>query len=320
MRIENHINVLAGSAQEAARIEKLKEGKTGGQTVFAGNLRGDFSLLDRVRQRKDRARERAMKVVNDAWGGDRQLDDEIGRSRDRIKELRQHNNELRNELKELAEKSEKLTADYHIEEDSAEQQDLELLKKANGARYSWSGLELTDEEKARVKEIMAGGLTAYQERALELDRQTWGHRDAVYRNELEITQENAIIRGVREARRKVHPMLDAQKRAEEIEDAAREEIVGMAVAESKEHLDEAQEERQEQAEEIKEEQEKREEILEEREEREDALEELAEGLAVDNGADVNQTLSEVRRQIQGIVNEMNLVIEDIKGAQVDTGV
>ena len=76
--------------------------------------------------------------------------------------------------------------------------------------------------------------------------------------------------------------------------------------------------RQEEAAEIKEEKEKQEEILEKRKEKEDGLDELMEDMSVSQMTNADQTLSEVKRQIQNIVNEMNLVVEDIKGAQVDT--
>lgn len=321
MKVDGSITVLSGQVQENRRLEELQEGgRTDRKTVSADSLQGDFALLDRIRQRKEAAQKRALKVVGDAWDGDRKIEEEINRSKERLRELSRDNGVLREDLNQIAEKSEALMTGYQIEEDSQEEQDLELLKKAGGEKYSWTGIELTEEEKARVAEIRAGGLTEYQERALELDARAWREKDSLYRNNLEIQEHNAIIRGIREERRKVHPISDAQEKAEEIMESAREEIVGMVVEDSKEHLDEEQEEREEQAEEIKEEKEKQEELLEKRGEREEDQEELIEELPVDQALNSDQTMKDVRRQIQAIVNEMNLVVEDIKGSQVDTSV
>jgi len=320
MKVESNITVLSRAVQETGRAEEREDARPGGQTIYAGGLQGDFSLLDRIQQRKERAQKRALKVVGDAWNGDRKIEEEISRSQERLKELSEDKKQLRAELNETAGKSEELMAKYQIEEDSQEQQDLELLKKAGGAQYHWAGIELTEEEEAHVEEIRAGGLTEYQERALELDARAWKDRDALYYNTLEVQEQNAVIRGIREERRKVHPMSDAQERAEDIMESVREEIVGMAVEDSKEHLDKEQEEREEQAGEIKEEKEKQEEILKKREEREDALEELTEELSADQAVNKSQTLSDIKRQVQNILSEMNLVVEDIKGSQVDTSV
>ena len=91
----------------------------------------------------------------------------------------------------------------------------------------------------------------------------------------------------------------------------------MAVKDAKEYLEEEQEVRKEEAEEIKEEKEKQEEILEKRKEKEDELEKFMTELPMDQMSDAAQMLSEVKRQIQNIVSEMNLTVEDIKGTKVD---
>ena len=215
--------------------------------------------------------------------------------------------------------------EYQIEPGSEEQQDLELLKKemASG-QYGLSDVELSEEEEERLAGIHEKGLTEYQRRALELEEHIWVNRREIYNNENGtktengIVTENAVIRGIREERRKVHSMVDSKKQAEEIMESAGDEIVNMAVNDAKEHLEAEQEERQEEAAEIKEEKEKQEEILEKRKEKEDGLDELMEDMSVSQMTNADQTLSEVKRQIQNIVNEMNLVVEDIKGAQVDT--
>ena len=41
---------------------------------------------------------------------------------------------------------------------------------------------------------------------------------------------------------------------------------------------------------------------------------------MDKMADMDKAMSEMKQQIQNVLNQMNLVAEDVKGAQVDTSV
>lgn len=131
--------------------------------------------------------------------------------------------------------------------------------------------------------------------------------------EKEIKAENATIRDVRLERLKTTPMLDAQQEAEEIMDAANAEIYGMLWEEAKDHIDEEQEKREEQAEKIAEKKEEEEERLdkaeEERKEEEEITEMITRG---DSDAD------SVQKELEEIVEKMKLIQEDLKGAAVDT--
>ncbi len=322
--IDNNITVMSKAVQENDHRQQISDRKSG-QTVFAGDMQGDFALQDRMQQRKELAQKRAMKVVNDAWGGDRKVEDTLQQSKEHLRKLQAENAALIAETNELTRQSGGLMTEYQIEPGSEEQQDLELLKKemASG-QYGLSDVELSEEEEERLAGIHEKGLTEYQRRALELEEHIWVNRREIYNNENGtktengIVTENAVIRGIREERRKVHSMVDSRKQAEEIMESAGDEIVNMAVNDAKDHLEAEQEERQEEAAEIKEEKEKQEEILEKRKEKEDGLDELMEDMSVSQMTNTDQNLSEVKRQIQNIVNEMNLVVEDIKGAQVDT--
>ena len=153
---------------------------------------------------------------------------------------------------------------------------------------------------------------------LELDKAARTHQINAFTAEKKIEQENAVIRGIREERRKTHTIVDAQKQAEEVRKAASEEVIGMVMEETKEHIDQEQEEKEEQAEEIKEKKEEQEEILEKRKENEKELEELMEDMPLEEMADLENAQTEIQQEIQNIVNKMNLVVEDIKGAKIDS--
>lgn len=318
MRLQNNINVFAGDtrnqtqqAEENRQAQKAQEnGKN--KTFYAGNFLSEFPLKDRIAQRKAQAQERALKIVGDAWGTDQVLDDEIAQRQDRIQELRVDNADALESLKEFRQMEEDLRKGYGVAEDSEEQMDLELLKRNK------AGYKPTEEEKERLDMIGKNGLTPYQERALEIDKVASYYRELIENNNESVYIESKVIAGIRAERVKYHGMVEAQDQAEDVLEASRNEVIGMVTEEAKDHLDEEQENREEQAEAIEEKREEQEEILKEREERQEELEELIENMPVKEMVDVNQTLEEVKQQVQKVLNEVNLLEEDIKGAKVDT--
>ena len=206
---------------------------------------------------------------------------------------------------------------YEVDQDSKEQQDLELLKKEQASLHRWTGIELTKEEEAKLAQIKENGLTKYQEIQLEVNNEAWIHRDTLYFSGRQIEKENAVIRGIRLERLKKDPMLKTRIEAQQVMEAARDEAIGMVVEEAREHLDEKQEEEKEEAEAIKEKKEEQEKILEKRKEREDDLEELIEEMPLEEMSDLKNAQAEIQQEIQNMVSKMNLVAEDIKGAKVD---
>lgn len=324
MKVQNNITIFTGDTQNnaqagSARANKadMGSGSQNGKTIYAGNLLTEFPLRDRIQQRRAQAQERAMKIVGDAWGGDRQIDEKIGKSKERRRELQEEIKEAQDNVKCLTENQEALAKSYGIEADSQEQQDLELLAKAQASKHVSSGIQLSEEEQERLAEISKGERTEYQKYWLELNEQSWTSRDIIFRDKLKVEKENAVIRGIREEKRKSHEMVNAQGQAEKVMEAVRDEIIGMVADEAKDHIDEEQEKREEEAEAIKEKKEEREAILEERKEKEEELEELMEDMPVNEEVNSDSIQEEIQREIQDVVNKMNLVVEDIKGAKVD---
>ena len=126
MKIESNITVMSKGAQEREQIEKTKSNKSG-KTIFAGEFEGDFLLQDRIQQKKEQARKQAMKIVSDAWNGDRKIYEEIDKSNTHAADLRQENGEMRSEQNRLKESMEELRKAYGVDPDSEEEKDLELM-------------------------------------------------------------------------------------------------------------------------------------------------------------------------------------------------
>lgn len=288
MRIEKNITVFAREAQGERNAQSEREVQSASSadkaqkstTIFAGDLNGDFTLRDKIQQKKEAAQKQAMKVVEDAWNSERAVDDDLNSRRQHIKELEEQNKEIQAELKDI----------------EKQKQDLE---EACG---------VTSEE--------------YQEKLAALNDLGKNKQKQLQQNEQDIVVENAVIRGTKQELRsmKRSPMQSATEQTEEIMDAASDEVIGMVMEDAKEHLDEEQAEREEQAENIKEQREEQEEIIEKRKEKEEELEELTEDMPVDEMVKLENAKTEVQQEIQNIVEKMNLVAEDIKGSMVDTSI
>ena len=185
-------------------------------------------------------------------------------------------------------------------QNSQEQRDLELLAKEMDAKTPWKQVSLTKEEGERIEQIRAQGLTEYQERSLEMKKGAEYYENQINEMKKEIEMENSIIRATRLERLKKDPMVKAQKQAEEIMEAASEEIVGMLADEAKDHIDEEMEEKKEAAQEKAEEAKELEEKLEKIKEKKEDQEELAEAI----GELTEQTL-----QLDGVKTDIQ---EEIK--------
>ncbi len=320
MRVEKNITVFTGDTRNEGGVDKAQRNDSAqekkNKTIFAGDLKGDFNLRDRIQQKKEDARKQAMKLVSDAWNSEQAIEDDLNSRRRHIKELEQQNEGMLAEIKDIEKQQEDLKGVYGVADDSQEQKDLEILRKR---KY---GDELTKEETKRYGEIASMEPTEYQLRQLELDGLAQDKRLQIEKNEQGIIVENAVIRGTKQELRglKRSPMQDATAQAQKIMEAASDEIVGMVMQDAKEHLDEEQAEREEKAEDIKEQREEQEEILEKRQEREEELEELTEALPMDEMLKLEDAKTDLQQEVQNIVDKMKLVAEDIKGSMVDASI
>ena len=82
MKVQNNITVFSGDTRNNVRAEWVnKEGTDSfdqkSRTIYVGNFLKEFPLRERIQQRRAEVQQRAMKIVQDAWDGDRQLDKEL---------------------------------------------------------------------------------------------------------------------------------------------------------------------------------------------------------------------------------------------------
>ena len=310
MKLQNNITIFSGDTRNNAQAEWTNRQATEScdkksKTIFAGNFLNEFPLRERIQQKRAEVQQRAMKIVQDAWDADRQLDDEIKLREEESEKLREDNQVELENLKDVSRRTEELRQAFGVEWTSEEQQELDhLIHERRSGKISLSREELTE----------------YQRRALVLEDEAARYRSHLAANNGKILENSEFTKTIRKERLKSHTMVDAQTEAENVMESLTDEIVGLVTEEAKEHLDEEQEKREEQAEKIEEKKEEQEEIQEKREEREKELEELIEEMPVEEMANLQQTVDEVKQQVQKVLAEANLAAEDVKGARVDASV
>lgn len=319
MKVNNHHTIFIG--ENIKQQNQVREGqykKEEKRHFFTGNLNQDL-FENKLLQKKKEAQEKALKVVGDAFAGDRQIDNELQERRDKIASLEQANQNLQKQIDEISQRQEAFMEQSGITADSQEQKDLELLRKKD----KWlrgEGEALTKEEFEYVSKLESEGLTDYQKRQREWDAEKKHFQKDIDKNNEKIFLENAIIRGTKLERLKNDPMVKAKKEAEAILDAASKEIIGMIMEEAKDTVDEKNKEEQEKAEKLEEEQKKQEAFIEKQKEKRKDTEELLENMPMEEMLHMGQLKDEIKQEIKNIVSEMKLVAEDIKGAMVDKSV
>ncbi len=312
------------------------EQQEGRKSFFAGNTK---LADDPIAQKRKEAQEKAWKVVKQAWESDKAVDRNVQARKDHYAEMETLRAESVKELSGIREAEAALKEACGVSEDSEEQQDLELLKKRQDILGRVTNEKLSQEEMARLAEIDKKGLTEYQKRALELNDVAGTLRKEINEYNRQMEDDVSDIKRIAIERLKSNPMVEAEKAAEDIKEAYNDEIIGMLMQESKEHIEEKLEEAEEAAKEKAEEKEKEEEQLEDIRELKALQEAVIEGTkeAIERAeakrhqneapdieltdmielAKPQQQTDEVKQSLNEIKNSMNLLEADLKGIKVD---
>lgn len=284
--------------------EKSEQGNR--KTFFAGNSN---LVNDPIAEKRKEAQEKAWKVVSDAWDADKAIDKSI-------EDRQNHYNEMVEIVKE---------AQNHLKDINAQ---VDALKEEYGVTEEMSFMDWPAE---------------YKQRYLELNKQASAFGAQIYDAQKYMKDDIADIKAIALERLKSDPMLDAQKTADAIEAATNEEIIGMAIEEAKDHVDEKMEEAQEKAEEKAEEEEAKEEKLELQREIRELQKAIAEGTkeAIAEAAaeaearrhendtldlpldelmkltQMNTETDKAQKTLDEIKYSMNLLEADLKGIEID---
>ncbi len=340
---QGRVNQNAARSNGLENEEVKKQGRGQKKKESAKNIfAGDLNLVeDPIAKKRKEAQQKALKIVQEAWGRDRDVEDSIQERRDSYNKMEKLREEAQSVVKDLEGNKAALREEYSIDMDSQEQKDLELLERDQNRR---SGLEenFTEEEEKRLGELMTEPRTEYQERALEINKQEIKFKKDIQSAENGMRTELANIRSIELEKLKSDPMVDAQKSAEKILEAASKEIAGMLKDEAVDHIDEELEKKEEEAKEEaekKEEKEERQEEIEVKRAIQEALiaktkESVEEAEAAQKKRDMpdvsieetielskpNAQTQDVQKKLNDLKSSMNVLEADLKGIQIDEGV
>lgn len=229
-----------------SEVEKKEEKDQNSEVIFAGNLKlGD----DPAGETQAKAQKKALKQIMDTFSGEHKLDEEVKSKARHIEALDDEIREFQADSRDMQSRQAALKEEYMVEDDSEEQQELELLKKEMRSHNPRLGESLSAEEQEQVAAIRKRGLTEYQERSVGLYNKELYNEGEILKRQDEQKADTAYMKDVREYRWKHHDMVDSQKIAQKILDAASDEVKNIIVNETMENLDEKLEEEVEKAQE-----------------------------------------------------------------------
>lgn len=276
------------------------------KTLFAGNF--NVGGNDPIAEKRMEAQKKAIKVIGDAWNTDKEIDKNIDERRAHYQAQLTIKKEAQGHLSNLNEQMDALKKEYGITEDM-------------------SYLDYPAEFRQRFSELKDQAEVFYSE---------------IYEADKLIKDDLADIRAIGIERLKSDPMLEAQKTVDDIETAANQQIVNLAMQEGKDNIEEEAKKREETAEKKAEEKEIEEEKLENIEEKraiqEAMIEQTKEAVDKakaqshrDNALDIpiedlvkiartNSETSKAQKTLKEIKNSMSLLEADLTGIEVDTEV
>lgn len=330
------------SGKDGYFVGNLEEGKNGvseNGNIYAGNLKIKSNIENAIDQKRQNARNQAMRLIRDAWTGDEKALQNLDEMNQSKAESLSKMHEYEAGLKEIEENKKKVQEEYGIDKESQEQRDLELLEKyqnyVNGSRAE----QFSKEDIQRLKELENKPWSEYQSKVLQLNAST-GTLQKLRDEQKEVVRAaSEAITDAKIEQLKSQDMAKAQDAAESIMDASDDEIIGVLVGDAVEHIDEVQEEAQEKAEEAQEKkdehQEKLDKTKEKKNDQQERVEEvredrknqqkILEGVAAVDQFAANMTMEQksagsiedAQKHIQRILQDNNLVNEDLKGIKID---
>ena len=295
-RIAMKINDVArneGTIKNGYIQNRMDGGAKAGEAVKVENGSINASGLsifeDDIANKKQKAMQDAMKLIKNQFEADGEIDATLDACRARSAESRESLKEAQEEISTLEEEKQQLLAGYE---------------------------EGSEEYKAIEEE--------YEER-----KEPWQAQKEAAQKDISI--QAGTIRGIKQEILKHHGMIDAEKAKELTLEAAGKEIAGMLIEEAREKIDEQLEEAVEKGEEQKAKKEEIESELEEiqaeqkkkaQDAEEDAQESHSNTRRTTSAAtalkDMNRKYKEIAESTEKIAAEQKLLMEELKGATIDT--
>ncbi len=341
MRIQQNMDVQNNIIKNQAGVNSASKSTYNNKNSVAvsGATLNENSPLS---QRQSLAKKQALKVVSDAFGGEKKLDAQMQGIKDEIKRLQDVINEKSADTRNNDAKLKELQEEYGIDSESAENKALDQL----AFRMRSPDNQPSDEELSKLSE--------YQQKALY-------YVAANQQNSLDIDHAKAMQMGnvqgyadMKSERTKSQDMLKAQDAAENILEASNADTIAQLTQDPVDHVEEEQKEREEEARETaeKKKEEKKEEAkkLEKEAMQQEMIENIKENAAgvsqeadtkramarreraeadsigaentqkivISGDGSIEDTQNAVNSEITNILNKLSLLANDVKGSTVDS--
>jgi len=342
MRIQQNIDVQNSIIKDQADVNSASKSthKNKNSVAVSGAAIKENSPLS---QRQNLAKKQALKVVSDAFGGEKKLDAQMQGIKDEIKRLQDVINEKSADTRNNDAKLKELQEEYGIDPESPENKALDQL----ALRMRSPNNQPTDDELSKLSEYQQKALyyvTANQQNSLDID-----HAKAMQMGNVQGYAD------MKSERAKSQDMLKAQDAAEDILEASNADTIAQLTQDAVDHVDEEQKEREEEAKEAseKKKEEKKEEAkkLEKEAMQQEMIENIKEHAAetqhtsadgkraiarreraeantmgaedaqrtiITEGASMEDTQNAVNSEITNILNKLSLLSSDVKGSTVDS--
>lgn len=309
------------------------------KSINASTLIKGSDMSDQLALRKQNAKNRAKKLISDAWDKDKSADKKLATKVEKLETNKNAIYSFEAKIRDVEKAHDELMDYYGVKPDSQEQKDLELLEKYQNNKLGFFSGEFSDEEVKRLKELQTEELTEYQKKALSYNSMKLEFQDEIDDKRIK----NAILKedifDMEIAELKNQNMQKANSAADEIMEAASKDAAAIILQDAKDKIDEQQEKEKEEAKKKEEKEEalqekidaakerrtEQEQLLDEARENRKEQQELLEGAikadTLDNvsaSGEVSESNVEFAlRNIDKLLKENKLVNEDIKGIEID---
>ncbi len=315
----------------AASTVGVKQGGGKGKSIFAGTLLVPSETDNLVEQKRKEAQKQAKKIVGDAWQKDQKalqkIDEKWKLWNDKFTQIK----DSEGRIADIEEAKKRLQQEYNVDPESQEQKDLEILERFQNYLKGLGDPKFTEEERKRLEELQYMERTEYQTEALKLNSDAADEKKSIEKLGLEREKLKGTIASEQLEHDISQDMLDASDLAKELLDASGKDIVNLLIQEGKDKIDEESEEEQEQAEEIKENKQEQQEQIdkikentkENREDQEEIIQGEIESDKMDHEVSYKQLgtvhMEQAQKNVQKLMADKKLIVEDLKGIEIDFG-
>ena len=272
MKVERNQSVYVGN-----RSHKEPEKVEGRKTIFAGDMKQG---VDSMWQKKQDAQKKALKVVTDAWDGDRQIDNQVRSIEEHIGQLQEEMGLARKELGALTTRQDELMRQFE-ETGNADFEQMAKDLQEHIDNYS--------REIERFEAEISGESVAITDIRLERLKSAPMVKAKKQADGIMVSASQEIVGMlVEEGREHIQEKMEEQQEKAE------------AIEEKKKEQEELLEKRKT-----------------EREKAEELAKEIAESVPVQDMIGISQKMDQIQKEVKEIVDKMKLLSEDIKGVVVD---